>query len=139
VVVVGGDKMSSIIDYEDRATCIIFGDGCGAVLLEPNTEGLGVMDSHPAQRWQRLPIPAPEGRWQHASGHRAHRGTQGALRLPGRQGRLQVRRDQHGRRERGDHGEERPHGGGRGWLVPHQANKRIIDATANRMGLDEAK
>src|SRR5690606_7197256 len=45
VVVVGGDKMSAIIDYEDRATCIIFGDGCGAVLLEPNEEGFGVMDS----------------------------------------------------------------------------------------------
>ena len=45
VVVVGGDKMSAIIDYEDRATCIIFGDGCGAVLLEPNEEGLGIRDS----------------------------------------------------------------------------------------------
>jgi 3-oxoacyl-[acyl-carrier-protein] synthase-3 len=45
VVVVGGDKMSSIIDYEDRATCIIFGDGCGAVLLEPTEEGVGVMDA----------------------------------------------------------------------------------------------
>jgi len=45
VLVVGGDKMSSIINYEDRATCIIFGDGCGAVLLEPNTEGLGVLDA----------------------------------------------------------------------------------------------
>jgi 3-oxoacyl-[acyl-carrier-protein] synthase III (EC 2.3.1.41) len=45
VVVVGADKMSSIIDYSDRATCIIFGDGAGAVLLEPNTEGYGVQDS----------------------------------------------------------------------------------------------
>ena len=45
VIVVGGDKMSSIIDYTDRSTCIIFGDGAGAVLLEPNTEGLGVIDS----------------------------------------------------------------------------------------------
>ena len=45
VLVVGGDKMSSIINYEDRVTCIIFGDGCGAVLLEPNTEGNGVIDS----------------------------------------------------------------------------------------------
>src|ERR1700750_1728391 len=45
VLVVGGDKMSSIINYQDRTTCIIFGDGCGAVLLEPNEEGLGVMDS----------------------------------------------------------------------------------------------
>ncbi len=45
VIVVGGDKMSSIIDYEDRATCIIFGDGCGAVLLEPTIESVGVQDS----------------------------------------------------------------------------------------------
>lgn len=45
VIVIGGDKMSSIIDYTDRTTCVIFGDGCGAVLLEPNTEGLGVVDS----------------------------------------------------------------------------------------------
>src|ERR1700734_402398 len=45
VLVMGADKMSSIVDYEDRATCIIFGDGCGAALLEPNTEGYGVIDS----------------------------------------------------------------------------------------------
>src|ERR1700761_7154235 len=45
VLVVGGDKMSSLVNYEDRATCIIFGDGCGAVLLEPNTEGNGIIDS----------------------------------------------------------------------------------------------
>src|SRR5471030_1058545 len=45
VLVVGGDKMSAIVNYKDRATCIIFGDGCGAVLLEPNTEGNGVIDS----------------------------------------------------------------------------------------------
>ncbi len=45
VIVIGGDKMSSIIDYTDRTTCVIFGDGCGAVLLEPNTEGLGIVDS----------------------------------------------------------------------------------------------
>src|SRR6201991_3746391 len=45
VLVVGGDKMSAIVNYKDRATCIIFGDGCGAVLLEPNTDGYGVLDS----------------------------------------------------------------------------------------------
>ena len=45
VLVVGGDKMSAIVDYTDRTTCIIFGDGCGAVLLEPNEEGQGVLDS----------------------------------------------------------------------------------------------
>ena len=45
VVVCGADKMSAIVDYQDRATCIIFGDGAGAVLLEPNHEGFGVLDS----------------------------------------------------------------------------------------------
>src|SRR6201747_3290649 len=45
VLVIGGDKMSAITNFQDRATCIIFGDGCGAVLLEPNTEGYGVLDS----------------------------------------------------------------------------------------------
>src|SRR6202042_842591 len=45
VLVVGGDKMSAIVNYKDRATCIIFGDGAGAVLLEPNTDGYGVLDS----------------------------------------------------------------------------------------------
>src|SRR5690606_35968054 len=45
VIIVGADKMSSIINYEDRATCIIFGDGAGAVLLEPNEEGVGIIDS----------------------------------------------------------------------------------------------
>ena len=45
VVVVGADKMSSIVDYSDRSTCVIFGDGAGAVLLEPNTEGVGILDS----------------------------------------------------------------------------------------------
>ena len=45
VIVVGGDKMSSIVDYSDRTTCVIFGDGAGAVLLEPNTEGYGIQDA----------------------------------------------------------------------------------------------
>ena len=45
VVVVGGDKMSSIINYADRTTCVIFGDGAGAVMMEPNEEGLGIVDS----------------------------------------------------------------------------------------------
>ena len=45
VIVVGADKMSSIVDYTDRATCIIFGDGAGAVLLEPTEDGLGIQDA----------------------------------------------------------------------------------------------
>jgi 3-oxoacyl-[acyl-carrier-protein] synthase III len=44
-LVVGADKMSSIIDYTDRNTCVIFGDGCGCVLLEPNNDGFGIIDS----------------------------------------------------------------------------------------------
>lgn len=63
VVVVGADKMSSIIDYSDRATCIIFGDGAGAVLLEPSTDGDGGTGQHPAQRRLRSPLPAYEGWW----------------------------------------------------------------------------
>ena len=45
VIVIGADKMSSIVDYTDRTTCIIFGDGAGAVLLEANEEGLGIQDT----------------------------------------------------------------------------------------------
>ncbi|HKJ06907.1 MAG TPA: beta-ketoacyl-ACP synthase 3, partial [Flavobacteriaceae bacterium] len=46
ILLIGADKNSSMIDYEDRATCIIFGDGAGAVLFEPNTEGLGLQDEY---------------------------------------------------------------------------------------------
>ena len=46
VLLIGADKMSSIIDYTDRTTCIIFGDGAGAALFEPNTEGLGFQDEY---------------------------------------------------------------------------------------------
>ena len=46
VLLIGADKMSSVIDYTDRTTCIIFGDGAGAVLFEPNTEGLGLQDEY---------------------------------------------------------------------------------------------
>ena len=53
VLLVGADKMSSIINYKDRATCIIFGDGAGAVLFEPNYEGLGLQDEYLRNRWYR--------------------------------------------------------------------------------------
>jgi 3-oxoacyl-[acyl-carrier-protein] synthase-3 len=58
VVVVGADKMSSIIDYSDRTTCVLFGDGAGAVLLEPDTDGAGIIDTIlKSERW-RKPLPA---------------------------------------------------------------------------------
>lgn len=139
VVVVGGDKMSSIIDYEDRTTCIIFGDGCGAVLLEPTDEGVGVMDS----------ILRSDG-----SGCQfLHQKAGGSMRPPSE--RTLERREnfvfQEGKAvfkfavtNMADVSAEIMEKNGLtandvAWLVPHQANKRIIDATASRMGLDENK
>ena len=140
VVMVGGDKMSSIIDYEDRATCIIFGDGCGAVLLEPTTEERRHHGHHPAQRRQRLPVPAPEGRRLHAPGHRTHRGSARSITCI-QEGKAVFK---FAVTNMADVSAEIMEKNGLtaddvAWLVPHQANKRIIDATANRMGLDDSK
>lgn len=139
VVVVGGDKMSSIIDYEDRATCIIFGDGCGAVLLEPNEEGLGVMDS----------ILRSDG----SGCQYLHQKAGGSMR-PSTE-RTVEHKDHYVYQEgkavfkfavtnMADVSAEIMERNGLtaddvAWLVPHQANKRIIDATAHRMGLDDSK
>ena len=139
VVVVGGDKMSSIIDYEDRATCIIFGDGCGAVLLEPTGEGVGVMDA----------ILRSDG----SGCQYLHQKAGGSMR-PATE-RTVERKDHYVYQEgkavfkfavtnMADVSAEIMEKNGLtaddvSWLVPHQANKRIIDATANRMGLDESK
>lgn len=136
VLVVGGDKMSSIINYKDRASCIIFGDGCGAVLLEPDTEGNGVLDS----------ILKSDG----SGGPYLHQKAGGSLRPASRE---TVDNDEHflfqeGQAvfkfavtnmadvaaeimERNDLSADDV-----AWLVPHQANKRIIDATSNRTGID---
>ena len=139
VVVVGGDKMSSIIDYEDRTTCIIFGDGCGAVLLEPTTEGVGVMDS----------ILRSDG----SGCQHLHQKAGGSMRPPTERS---VEAREHYVYQEGkavfkfavtnmaDVSAEIMEKNGLtaddvAWLVPHQANKRIIDATADRMGLDDAK
>jgi 3-oxoacyl-[acyl-carrier-protein] synthase-3 len=139
VVVVGGDKMSSIIDYEDRATCIIFGDGCGAVLLEPTTEGVGVMDS----------ILRSDG----SGCQYLHQKAGGSMRSATE--RTVERKDHYVYQEgkavfkfavtnMADVSAEIMEKNGLtaddvSWLVPHQANKRIIDATAHRMGLDDSK
>ncbi len=139
VVVVGGDKMSSIIDYEDRATCIIFGDGCGAVLLEPTEEGVGVMDA----------ILRSDG----SGCQYLHQKAGGSMR-PATE-RTVERKDHYVYQEgkavfkfavtnMADVSAEIMEKNGLtaddvSWLVPHQANKRIIDATASRMGLDESK
>ncbi len=139
VVVIGGDKMSSIINYQDRTTCIIFGDGAGAVLLEPTTEEVGVMDS----------IHKSDG-----SGANYLHMKAGGSRIPASHESVDAR--QHFVFQEGSAVfkfavtnmadvsaqimvKNNLKSEDVAWLVPHQANKRIIDATANRMGVTEDK
>jgi len=139
VLVIGADKMSSIIDYTDRQTCIIFGDGAGCVLLEPNEEGLGIQDS----------ILRSDG----AGEEFLHQKAGGSERPPSAE---TIANKEHyvyqeGKTvfkfavsnmadvsydvmERNNLTSEDV-----AWLVPHQANLRIIDATAKRMGLTTEK
>ncbi|RZK49766.1 MAG: ketoacyl-ACP synthase III [Pedobacter sp.] len=139
VLVVGGDKMSSIINYQDRTTCIIFGDGCGAVLLEPNTEGLGIQDA----------ILHSDG-----SGRNFLRQKAGGSAYPATV--ESVQNNEHVVYQEGQAvfkfavtnmadvaakimEKNDLTSADVTWLVPHQANKRIIDATASRMGLESEK
>jgi len=139
VLVVGGDKMSSIINYQDRATCIIFGDGCGAVLLEPNTEGNGVIDSvlksdgsgraflH--QKAGGSLKPATHETID-ANEHFAYQEGQAVFKFAVTN-MADVAAEVMERNELNSDDIA--------WLVPHQANKRIIDATANRTGVSADK
>jgi 3-oxoacyl-[acyl-carrier-protein] synthase-3 len=139
ILLIGADKMSSIIDYTDRATCIIFGDGAGAVLFEPNNEGLGVQDE----------ILRSDG-----IGREFLKIDAGGSILPASQQTIDDKKHfvfQDGKtvfkyavsgmadvsekimeRNQLTHQDVQ-------WLIAHQANKRIIDATANRMGVSEEK
>jgi 3-oxoacyl-[acyl-carrier-protein] synthase III len=139
VIVIGGDKMSSILDYTDRTTCIIFGDGAGCVLLEPTTEEVGVIDA----------ILKSDG-----SGESYLHMKAGGSRIPASHETVNARQHyvyQEGSAvfkfavtnmadvsaqlaERNNLTKDNIQ-----WLVPHQANKRIIDATANRVGISEDK
>lgn len=139
VLVVGGDKMSAIVDYEDRSTCIIFGDGCGAVLLEPNEEGLGVIDSLLKSDGAGKPylnikaggslLPA------------SHETVDSRLHYAYQEGRTVFKFAVTNMADVAAKIMERNqlNADQIAWLVPHQANKRIIDATAERMGLDADK
>ena len=139
IVVVGADKMSSIVDYQDRTTCILFGDGAGAVLLEPTTENLGIIDA----------ILKADG-----SGENFLHMKAGGSRKPATLETIANR--EHFAYQEGTSvfkfavtnmadvsAEVMERNGLKGddiaWLVPHQANKRIIDATANRMGVGPEK
>ena len=139
VLLIGADKMSSIVDYTDRATCIIFGDGAGAVLFEPNHEGLGLQDEYLRSD---------------GVGRDFLKITAGGSLMPTTID--TVKNNQHNiiqdgktvfkyavtnmadaseqilkRNNLTNHDVD--------WLVPHQANKRIIDATAQRMNLEDSK
>jgi len=139
VLVVGGDKMSSIINYQDRATCIIFGDGCGAVLLEPDTDGYGVIDSilksdgsgraYLHQKAGGSLKPASHETVD-AMEHFAYQEGQAVFKFA-----VTNMADVAAEvMERNSLNSEDI-----AWLVPHQANKRIIDATANRTGVSADK
>jgi 3-oxoacyl-[acyl-carrier-protein] synthase-3 len=139
VLVVGGDKMSSIIDYHDRATCIIFGDGCGCALLEPNTEGYGIVDSvckSDGSGREFLNMKAG-GSLKPAS----HETVTNREHYAYQEGKTVFKFAVTNMADVAAEIMERNNlvADDIAWLVPHQANKRIIDATANRMGISEDK
>jgi 3-oxoacyl-[acyl-carrier-protein] synthase-3 len=135
VVVVGADKMSSIIDYTDRATCVLFGDGAGAVLLEPSEGGYGIMDAlirsdgagmihlHQKAGGSRMPASAETVakrlHYVHQEGAAVYKFAIAKMAEVAAEimARNNLRADMID------------------WLVPHQANKRIIESTAERMGM----
>lgn len=139
VIVVGGDKMSSIINYKDRTTCIIFGDGAGAVLLEPTSENIGIMDS----------IHRSDGSGasylnMKAGGSRipaTHASVDANLHFVFQEGAAVFKFAVTNMADISAKIMERNNLKGEDvdWLVPHQANKRIIDATAQRMGITDDK
>ncbi|KYG84971.1 3-oxoacyl-ACP synthase [Roseivirga seohaensis] len=139
VVVVGADKMSSIIDYSERTTCIIFGDGGGAVLLEPTEENVGIMDSilrSDGSGAQHLHMKAGGSRKpasHETVDNREHYVYQegsavfkfAVTNMADVSAEIMAKNNLQGEDVT--------------WLVPHQANKRIIDATARRMEIGEEK
>src|SRR5476649_509518 len=139
VIVVGADKMSAIVDYTDRATCVIFGDGAGAVLLEPSTDGNGIMDTilrSDGSGMKHLHQPAGGSRMPPTAetvAKRLHFVYQegAAVYKFAVAGMSEVTREIMARNNlRADMID---------WVVPHQANKRIIETTAERLGLSMDK
>jgi len=139
VLLIGADKMSSIIDYTDRATCIIFGDGAGAVLFEPNHEGLGLQDEFLrsdgiGREYLKIDaggsiLPASKETVENRQHYVFQDGkTVFKYAVTGMADVSEKIMDRNNlTKDSVD------------WLIAHQANKRIIDATAQRMGLDEEK
>ncbi len=139
VLLLGADKMSSIIDYTDRSTCIIFGDGGGAVLFEPNTEGLGVQDEYLRTDGEGRPFLKID-----AGGSilpASHQTVDNKQHFVFQEGKTVFKFAVSNMADVCEKVMARNNitGSDVDWLVPHQANKRIIDATATRMGLPEEK
>ncbi|MFN5983929.1 MAG: beta-ketoacyl-ACP synthase III [Fluviicola sp.] len=139
VIVIGVDKMSAILNYEDRTTCVIFGDGGGAVLLEPNTEGLGVIDAIlKSDGSGRKYLIQPAGGSALPPSHETIDQRLHYVYQEGQQvfkfavtNMAEVSAEIMAKNNLTAEDVD--------WLVPHQANLRIIDATANRMGLPKEK
>ncbi|WP_156306133.1 beta-ketoacyl-ACP synthase III [Sphingobacterium endophyticum] len=139
VLVVGGDKMSAVVNYQDRNTCILFGDGCGAVLLEPNDEGNGLIDAV-------LKTDGSGGQFLNIKGGgslnpASHETVDAGLHYAYQEGRTVFKFAVTNMADVAVEVMERNKltSDDVNWLVPHQANKRIIDATAERAGLPEEK
>lgn len=139
VLLIGADKMSSIVDYTDRTTCIIFGDGAGAVLFEPNLEGLGLQDE--ILRSDGLGRPSlkidaggsilpPSNQTIADKQHFVHQDGKTVFKFA--VSKMADVSEQIMQRNNLT-------GDDVSWLVPHQANKRIIDATSRRMNLPQDK
>ena len=139
IVVVGGDKMSSIVDYTDRATCVIFGDGAGAVLLEPNTEGNGVKDSILRSDGSgRVYLNQKAGGSVNPPTHKTIDNKEHFVFQDGQPVfKFAVTKMADVSAEIMERNNLKADDVA--WLVPHQANKRIIDATAKRMGVGDEK
>lgn len=140
IIVIGADKMSSIIDYTDRATCIIFGDGAGAALFEPDEEGMGLYDEYlRSDGIGRTFLKVDAGGSILPASEETVKNRQHFVYQDGKTvykfavSNMAEVAEKIMQRNNLTHDEV-------DWLVPHQANKRIIDATAHRMGLkDERK
>ncbi len=139
ILLIGADKMSSIIDYTDRATCIIFGDGAGAVLFEPNHEGLGLQDEFLrsdgiGREFLKIDaggsiLPPSEDTVKERQ-HYVYQDGKTVFKYAV-SGMADVS-EKIMQRNNLTHDDV-------DWLVAHQANKRIIDATSSRMGVDDSK
>ena len=139
VLLIGADKMSSIIDYKDRATCIIFGDGAGAVLFEPNSDGMGLQDEYlrsdgSGREFLKIEaggsiLPVSEDTLKSGQ-HFVHQEGKTVFKFAV-SNMADVAEKMLIRNELSNDDIS--------WLVPHQANKRIIEATAKRVNVDASK